>query len=117
MSDQNNDQTQDSGSLPVRVVLAGGGGGGGGNIPVYNNQQAATGSAAALAARALSNNVVVQALPGNVGNVFVGGVGLTINNGYPLQPGQPMGFVTNNTNNVYIILDTGATGGVAWVGN
>lgn len=117
MSDFNNDQTKDSGAIPVRVVVGGGGGGGGSNVAVYNGQQAATGSAAALPNRALSNSVVVQALPGNVGNIFVGGVGLTIANGYPLQPGQAMGFVTNNVNNVYIILDTGATGGAAWAGN
>jgi hypothetical protein len=61
--------------------------------------------------------VVVQALPGNSGNILVGGAGLTAANGYPLQPGQPMGFVTNDVSNVYIILDAGATGGVAWAGN
>ena len=80
---------------------------------VYNGQQAATGTAAALSAQILTNSIAIVALSSNTGTVYVGGVGVTTGTGYPLAPGQAIGYTIANANAVYIV----GTGTVAWTGN
>lgn len=84
---------------------------------IYGNQQAATSTAVSLQAQPLVNGVVIQALPTNTGSIYVGPAGTTPSTGYPLAAGQPISYGVKDVSDVYIVLGSGASGGVAWTGN
>ena len=52
-----------------------------------------------------SIGVIVKALVTNINAVYVGGSGVTVNNGHPLQPGQSIHLLITNSNLVYCITD------------
>jgi hypothetical protein len=82
---------------------------------VLNGQVTANGTATAFPSGVLSNAVVLTSLTTNTSTVYVGGSGITSASGYPLIPGQSIGYVVSNLNDVYYL---GASGGtIAYTGN
>ena len=80
-------------------------------------QAAVTTSAVSLGAQALLNGVVVKALTTNGAAVYIGAAGVTVANGYPLQPGEAISFAVANLSSLYIISAASTTDKVAWAGN
>lgn len=71
---------------------------------VRNGQKtvAAAGTAEAISGSVAVNGVIVQALAGNAGNVFVGDSSVDSTNGFELQPGQATSVAIDNLNKVYV---------------
>ncbi len=107
-----NAQTNASGAMPVWITS-----GGGSATAIFSGQQAATTSAAALASQALVNSIAIIALSTNTGIIYVGPAGVTSSTGYPLSPGQAIGFVVANADAIYISGASSGVGSVAWTGN
>lgn len=59
-----------------------------------------------------TNGIIVQALAANIANVYIGGSGVTKNNGFELQPGQSISF-SCNLNTLYVI-GNNSTDKVCW---
>lgn len=58
--------------------------------------------------------VLIKALPGNGGNVFIGGAGVAAATGFILQPGESAWISVANRNLVYF--DVAVNGeGICWV--
>src|ERR1035437_1018444 len=77
---------------------------------VIVGQKKLTASAVQLGSNALTNGVIFSALSTNVGNIFIGGSGVTTTadgtgNGYILEPGTSISFAATNTNLYYVIGD------------
>lgn len=83
-----------------------------------SGQTTSTGTAVAISTSSLPllNGVIVQALAGNSGNVYVGATGVTTSNGFQLQPGQATSLAVNNLNVVYVIAATSGDG-VCYLGS
>lgn len=82
----------------------------------FAGQQTTTTSAAALPNQPMVNSIAVKALSTNTGTVYIGPVGITASTGYPLAPGEAMGFSVTNANAVYI-LGQNTTDKVAYAGS
>ena len=64
---------------------------------------------------ALINSVVIKARASNAGDVIISGIGDDASKGYPLSPGEPIGFSVTNLSAIQIY---GAVGdGIHWTGN
>lgn len=83
-----------------------------------SGQTTSTGTAVAISTSSLPllNGVIVQALAGNSGNVYVGATGVTTSNGFQLQPGQATSLAVNNLNVVFVIAATSGDG-VCYLGS
>lgn len=62
----------------------------------------------------MKNGVIVQALSGNTGSVYVGGSTVTTANGFELQPGQATSLAIDHIEKVYIN-GANANDGVCWI--
>lgn len=75
---------------------------------IYTDQQKVTASAVALTAQALANGIIIKAKATNAGTVFVGGSGVNATydgtgNGFPLDPGESIGFGVTDASVIYVI--------------
>lgn len=60
------------------------------------------------------HGVIVKALPGNTGTLYVGLVGVTTSTGFPLQAGDTLTIPVDDANKIYAATDTDNQG-IAWV--
>jgi len=76
----------------------------GGEILTGQTSVAVTGTAIKMSSdnSELKNGVIVQALSGNSASVYIGGSGVTTNNGFELQAGQATSLAINKLSSVYI---------------
>lgn len=51
----------------------------------------------------MTNGIVVKALATNVADVWIGGSGVTVGNGFELEPGAALVFTVVNLNTLYVI--------------
>lgn len=82
----------------------------------FTGRLTTTTSAQQLPSNAMVNGIVVTANPNNTGTLFVGPLGVTTANGYPLIAGQSLGFTIANSNAIYII-GTNTTDVATYAGN
>lgn len=72
------------------------------------------GTPTALAGSTPCDSVVVRALPGNSGIVYLGDAAVTTANGYELSPGDALALDVNDVDGIFFDVDT--TGdGVSWL--
>jgi hypothetical protein len=77
---------------------------------------AVTNTAVQLPSGSITQGFVVQALPTNVGTVYIGPSGVTSSTGFPLTAGQSTGEATANTNTTYVV-GANVGDGVAIIGS
>jgi len=116
-SDALND-TPVSAANPLPTTLAGGSATNPNANPAapYAGQQTVTTSPAALPGQALVSGLVVKALSGNAGVVYVGPSGVTAATGYPLAAGEAISFAVQNANSLFV-LGVNTTDVVAFAGS
>lgn len=94
------------------------------NSSILQNKQitvTVTNTAVGFPDTLLVGNAYVQALPGNTGLIYVGGINTVVNgnvtsqpltsaNGYPLSPGQSVEISVDNANVIFITSATVSNG-------
>lgn len=66
----------------------------------------------------LANGIVVLAPSGNLGTLFIGPSGVTVNNGFPLTPNAGTRVPVSSPQFIWAIADSGYTGlSLSWYGN
>ena len=71
---------------------------------------AAAGTAEVLGSSTATQSIIVKALAGNTGNIYVGGSGVTSSNGFVLAAGDTVSIDTDNLSDVYIDADNSGEG-------